>query len=55
MISNILNLITLSRIFCAIEIYLFLFLEAKSLAALVLFFIASFYDFLDGYIERKTK
>ena len=54
MIANILNAITLSRILCAILIYLFLYLENQYLAALLLFGIASFSDFLDGYVARKT-
>ncbi len=54
MIVNILNAITLSRILCAILIYLFLFLGSQYLIALLLFGIASFSDFLDGYIARKT-
>ena len=54
MIVNIINAITLSRILCAILIYLFLFLESQYLIALLLFGIASFSDFLDGYIARKT-
>ena len=54
MIVNILNAITLSRILCAILIYFFLFLESQYLVALLLFCIASFSDFLDGYVARKT-
>ena len=54
MIVNILNAITLSRILCAILIYFFLFLESHYFVALLLFGIASFSDFLDGYVARKT-
>ena len=54
MITKILNVITLSRILCAILIYLILYLESNYSIALFLFFIASFSDFLAGYLARKT-
>ena len=54
MIAYLLNVLTLSRILCAILIYLFLFLESQYLLALLLFGITSFSDFLDGYVARKT-
>ena len=54
MIANLLNVLTLSRILYAILIYLFLYLETYYLLALILFGVASFSDFLDGYIARKT-
>ena len=54
MISNLLNALTLSRILCAILIYLFLFLETQYFVALVLFMIAYASAFFDGYIAIKT-
>ena len=54
MIANLLNALTLSRVLCAILIYLLLFLKSYYLFAVILFGVASFSDFLDGYVARKT-
>tara|TARA_Y100000591_G_C21478725_1_gene519398 strand:+ start:51 stop:590 length:540 start_codon:yes stop_codon:yes gene_type:complete len=54
MIANLLNILTLSRILCAVIIYLIMYLESYYLPALILFAIAAFSDFLDGFIARKT-
>ena len=54
MITHFLNALTLSRILCAILIYLFLYLESYYFLTLILFGVASFSDFLDGYVARKT-
>ena len=54
MITHFLNALTLSRILCAILIYLFLYLESYYFLTLILFGVASFSDFLDGYLARKT-
>ena len=47
------NFLTLSRIIFAVIIFLLLMFPDGYLLALILFFIASFTDWLDGYLARK--
>ena len=53
MISNLINLITLIRIFIAMIIFCLLTLSNNYLLALILFFIASLTDYFDGFLARK--
>ena len=55
MISNLINLITLIRIFIAMIIFCLLILSNNYLLALILFFIASLTDYFDGFLARKYK
>lgn len=53
MIANIVNLITLLRIFLAMIISLLIILGESYVIALMLFFIAGVSDYLDGFLARK--
>ncbi len=50
---NLINAITLTRILFSIIIFLLLMLDNYYVIALVLFMIAGFSDFLDGFLARK--
>ena len=52
-ITTLINLLTLLRIFIAVIIFIFLMLNDFYLLAFILFFIAGFTDYLDGYLARK--
>jgi CDP-diacylglycerol--glycerol-3-phosphate 3-phosphatidyltransferase len=51
--TTFINLLTLSRIFLAVIIFLLLTSSDGYLMALVLFFIAGITDYFDGYFARK--
>ena len=53
MIITLINLLTLTRIFIAIIIFVLLMLNNYYLLAFILFFIAGFTDYLDGFLARK--
>ena len=51
--ATFINILTLSRIFLAATIFLFLMSPDRYLLALVLFFFAGVTDYFDGYLARK--
>ena len=53
MITVLINLLTLSRIFIAIIIFVLLMLNNYYVLAFVLFFIAGLTDYFDGFLARK--
>ena len=53
MIITLINILTLSRIFIAMIIFILLALEDYYLLALLLFFIAGLSDYLDGFFARR--
>mgnify|MGYP001249507549 CR=1 FL=1 len=53
MITNLINLLTLSRIFVGIIIFALLMLNNYLVYAFVLFFVAGLTDYFDGFLARK--
>ena len=51
--STFINILTLSRIFLATLIFVFLMSPDGNLLALILFLLAGMTDYLDGYLARK--
>ena len=53
MIRTIINMLTISRIFLALIIFLLLVLGNSYLMAFILFFVAGLSDYFDGFLARK--
>tara|TARA_A100001015_G_scaffold297546_1_gene379194 strand:+ start:4422 stop:4967 length:546 start_codon:yes stop_codon:yes gene_type:complete len=53
MITNLINLLTISRIFIGIIIFALLMLSNYYVLAFILFFIAGLTDYFDGFLARK--
>tara|TARA_X000000950_G_scaffold284010_1_gene386171 strand:+ start:1281 stop:1841 length:561 start_codon:yes stop_codon:yes gene_type:complete len=51
--STFINILTVSRIFLGVVIFLLLTLPNSYLLALILFFLAGITDYFDGYLARK--
>ena len=49
----LLNLLTISRIFIGLIIFILLIFDSFLLAAFILFIFAGLTDYLDGYLARK--
>jgi CDP-diacylglycerol--glycerol-3-phosphate 3-phosphatidyltransferase len=52
-VTTFINILTLSRIFLAAIIFIFLMSPDGYLYALILFFLAGVTDYIDGYLARK--
>ncbi len=55
MMIALINILTISRIFIGLIIFIFLMLDSFLLFALILFIFAGLSDFLDGYLARRYK
>tara|TARA_B100000214_G_C23848290_1_gene572141 strand:+ start:360 stop:899 length:540 start_codon:yes stop_codon:yes gene_type:complete len=53
MIINLINILTITRIFIALIIFGLLMSESNYIFALILFFFAGMTDYFDGYFARK--
>ncbi len=53
MISNLINLLTISRIFLALIIFMLISFFGNYFISMMLFFIAGISDYFDGFLARK--